>query len=612
LDFDIPFWSFFRISSFGFPSQWGEKTMRTLIRHCVKRVTHFLLNRVALKLIARPVRRRLAHFEAATHRPREVQESLLRDILTHQTATAFGRDHRFDVVRSVEDFRRQVPVAGYEYFEPYIARVRRGETAALLADPRIHMFALTSGTTAVRKFIPVTPRYLSDYKRGWNIWGLKVFRDHPETRLRPIVQMAGDWDEFRTESGVPCGSVTGLTARMQKHFIRWLYCVPPCVSRIKDPRAKYYAALLLSVPRKVGLVAAANPSTLINLARTGDQEKETLLRDIHDGTLSAHLDLPTEVREELRHRLRAYPERARELEAIVARTGTLYPKDYWPADCLLGNWTGGSVGSYLRHYPRYFGAMPVRDVGLIASEGRMTIPMQDGTPAGILDVTTHYFEFIPEAEGDSPQPTVLGAHELKEGQTYYILLTTAFGLYRYHIHDLVRVAGFHNATPLLEFLSKGSHFANITGEKLSEYHVTQAMTEVLRELDLTLTAYSLVPCWSSGAAAADSAEDYEQPYYGLFIEQGDLPDLSVGRRLAEVLDARLRQANIEYASKRESQRLGPVRLELAPTGFWARWDRARLQQTGGTLEQFKHPCLIADPHFRSRMMNEQVPLASGM
>ena len=59
------------------------------------------------------------------------------------------------------------------------------------------MFALTSGTTATRKFIPVTDQYLADYKRGWNIWGLKVFRDHPEVTLRPIVQMSGDWRRVR-------------------------------------------------------------------------------------------------------------------------------------------------------------------------------------------------------------------------------------------------------------------------------------------------------------------------------------------------------------------------------------------------------------------------------
>ena len=585
--------------------------MSNPIRRGMKQVLRFLLKKVVLKAIARPIRRRLNQFEAATHHPREVQEALLHDILRHQAPTAFGRDHRFDAIQCVEDFRRQLPVAGYEYFEPYIARVRRGETAALLADPRIHMFALTSGTTAVRKFIPVTQQYLNDYKRGWNIWGLKVFRDHPAVKMQPILQMSGDPDEFRSESGVPCGAVTGLTAQMQKRVIRWLYSVPPCVARIKDARAKYYVTLLLSIPRKVGMIIAANPSTLINLARTGDQDKEALIRDIHDGTLTAAFDLPADIRADLTRRLRKHHERARQLEDIVSRTGTLYPKDYWPSDCILGNWTGGSVGSYLRHYPNYFGTTPVRDIGLIASEGRMTIPLGDGTPAGVLDVTTHYFEFIPEAEGDSPQPTVLGAHELKEGATYYILLTTAFGLYRYHIHDLVRVAGFHNNTPLIEFLSKGAHFSNLTGEKLSEYHVTQAMVEVLREMDLTLTAYAVAPCFPASEATNGTATDFEQPYYALFVEQGDLADSSIGHRLAQHLDAKLRQVNSEYDSKRESQRLAPLRVEVVRTGFWLQWDRQRLQKTGGTLEQYKHPCLINDPEFRNRIRKEQVLIVNG-
>src|SRR5262249_19827638 len=159
---------------------------------------------------------------------------------------------------------------------PYIARVRKGELNALLADERVYMFAMTSGTTAARKYIPVTPQYLADYRRGWNIWGLKSYREHQKTRLRPILQMSSDWCEFRTESGVQCGSVSGLTADMQKWLIRWLYCVPGCVSRIHDSAAKYYTVLRLSVPRPVGVMIAANPSTLVTLARTGDQEKETL------------------------------------------------------------------------------------------------------------------------------------------------------------------------------------------------------------------------------------------------------------------------------------------------------------------------------------------------
>src|SRR5439155_12876460 len=43
----------------------------------------------------------------------------------------------------------------------------------------------------------------------------------------------------------------------------------------------------------------------------------------------------------------------------------------------------------------------------LASEGRMTIPIADGTPGGVLDIQSHYYEFIPENEIDSPRPTML-------------------------------------------------------------------------------------------------------------------------------------------------------------------------------------------------------------
>src|SRR5262249_47501263 len=200
---------------------------------------------------------------------------------------------------------------------------------------KVFMFALTSGTTAARKYIPVTAQYLADYRRGWNLWGMRAYWDHPEIRVRPIVQLSGDWDEHRTEAGIPCGSVTGLTALVQKRLIRWLYCVPACVGRIKDVTAKYYTVLRLSLPHPVMLIIAANPSTLINLARAGDQDKESLIRDLYDGTLSSKMDVPPHVRAALAWRIRRCRRRARELEAIAQRTGTLYPRDYWPGYCLL-------------------------------------------------------------------------------------------------------------------------------------------------------------------------------------------------------------------------------------------------------------------------------------
>src|SRR5262245_12274396 len=102
---------------------------------------------IARRIIYR-LRRQLEEFDQATHDPQNVQQALLRRILATQADTAFGHDHHMSEIRDMRDFRRQLPVARYEYFEPYIARMRQGELRALVTDPCVHMFALTSGTTA--------------------------------------------------------------------------------------------------------------------------------------------------------------------------------------------------------------------------------------------------------------------------------------------------------------------------------------------------------------------------------------------------------------------------------------------------------------------------------
>src|SRR6516164_1868608 len=229
-----------------------------LLPRSAKRALGSILRYSARKIVGWPIYRHMWRFNKAAANPRGTQETLLRRILAYHSDTDFGHDHAFGLIRDVADFRRQLPVAGYDYFEPYIERVRKGDFRALLGDSRVHMFALTSGTTAARKFIPVTPQYLADYRRGWHLWGLRAYMDHPEVTFRPILQLSSDWDEFRTEAGIPCGAITGLTASMQKRIVRFVYCVPGCVGKVKDAPSKYYLVLRLSMPKRVGLVLAAN------------------------------------------------------------------------------------------------------------------------------------------------------------------------------------------------------------------------------------------------------------------------------------------------------------------------------------------------------------------
>ncbi len=541
--------------------------------------------------LARPFYyRRVKRFLAGAARARQTQRDVLLAKLRRNADSEFGRAHGFAEIQNVADFRRRVPVADYEYFREYVERVKRGDVEAMFAPgTKVLMFALTSGTTSESKFIPVTREFFEEYRRSWFIWAIRNFNDH--RRLLPLktLKLGSNWRQFYTESGVPCGNISGLATELAPWFTRPAFAIPPPVTRIENPAAKHYTALRIAMSNpRIGAIITANPSTLLEFARRADAERESLIRDIHDGSLSRHVDVPDDIRDTLRRSIRrASPTRSRHLEQIVERTGTLYPKDFWPQLSLLAVWLGGSVGVYLPRLPEFYGDTALRDHGLSASEGRMTIPMQDDTCAGILDYASHFYEFIPEDEIDSEHPTVLEAHELEVGHKYFILLTTSAGLYRYDIHDVVRCVDFEGQAPILEFLHKGAHFSSITGEKLSEHQVVSAVKAAFAELQLPIEEFTVAPVM-----------DGERSGYVLLLEpsDGDRDD----EKMVQLVDAHLKQLNCEYADKQESGRLLPLAVRLIPPGTWFRFRQQRTEERGN-LEEYKHPCLVSDLEFAARL-----------
>ena len=255
------------------------------------------------------------------------------------------------------------------------------------------------------------------------------------------------------------------------------------------------------------------------------------------------------------------------------------------------------MGLYLQDFPEYFGDVPVRDVGLMASEGRVTIPIEDGTPAGILDVTGQYVEFIPRDDVESASPRTLRSHELEVGGEYFLLLTTSSGLYRYSLGDLVRCTGWFHAAPMLEFLNKGEHTCSLAGEKLTEHQVLLAMDAAARRLGCAVRNFILSPHWDrppryvlhlepvSAAVAA-------RPGGGGMEGRGEN---GIEASLAAALDEQLRGVNVEYAGKRDSQRLGGVAVKVLPRGFLEGWDHRQAERRRKGNEQYKHQYLLCRP-----------------
>jgi hypothetical protein len=533
------------------------------------------------------LRRRLNRFLADAARARDFQlQALLRKVHRHADSD-FGRDYGFASIHSLDDFRRRIPILTYEDHQPYLSRVLEGQTTAMFAPgTRVLMFAMTSGTTSEPKRLPITEELFREYRAGWRLWGAGVYGDHRELVSAKTLHLTSDWQRYQAPSGVPCGQISGLAATTRPKIASRIFLPPAIVARIHDTAAKHYTALRFALETsRVGMIITANPSTLVEFARRANLQSEALIRDIHDGTLSC--DLPREIRTELAHRIaRRRPERAHELERLAGQHGALLPKHAWPRLAVIAVWTGGSVGVFLPKLAELYGSTAIRDHGLSASEGRMTIPLADGTRAGMLDFYHHYFEFIPVDEHGGSNPTVLEAHELQEGRDYFILLTTSGGLYRYDVHDVVRCVGYQGQAPLLEFLNKGKSYSNLVGEKISEHQVIQAVQRAFQELALPIDTFAVAPVLR------------EKPRYVLLVE----PHVHQNRgiELAECVQSHLQRINEEYQEKCASERLLPIELGVVPTGTW---ETMRREKTGsrGNFEEYKHPCLVQDLAFAERV-----------
>jgi hypothetical protein len=538
-------------------------------------------------------RRQWSKWEALTADPGAAQKTLLLDIVRRNRSTVFGKDHRFDSIQTPADYRRQVAIGDYERLRTYIERAASGEANILTAQP-VLMFTMTSGSTGAPKLIPVTEVNRANHRRLTQLWYYRAYLDHPRLFNGQLLGVVSPAEEGRTKGDIPYGAASGMIHQSSPLWIQNRFAVPYQVAQVKDFAAKYYLTMRLAVEHGISFIGTPNPSTILRLVETADRQKEAIIRDIRDRAISADYEISATIRQAIVSQLRKKPARAAELERFVEHVGALRPRDYWPDLALIGCWKGGSVGVRLKEFTDWFGeSVPVRDLGYMASEAQITLPIGDRGSAGILDIAANYYEFIPESEIDSANPVTLTCERLERERTYYLILTTPAGLYRYDINDLVRVADFHKRTPVIEFVRKGRDVTNITGEKLHVNQVIGAMEQAQQQVEFAPRHYRV-------------SADIVQSRYLISVEfDGGEPARESLERMLQTLEDHLCQLNLEYEQKRRSDRLRAPLLQVMKPGWFERKTRQvvergmrdtqlKAQLLSSELEDSREVALIVD------------------
>ena len=400
--------------------------------------------------------------------PELCQKRILQEMLRASADTEIGKKYGFGEIRSVDEFRKKVPLCTWDDYEEYSKRLTKGESDILFPG-KATFFYRTSGTTAAFKFIPESEREGTARKaltKARNAERLIVSGLGAIHRVFAFFNKSG---LDVTEGGIPCGTASGRTSQLHEaKLLKRLAYSPQMVEELEGDALNYTIMRCTLVYDDISAILGNNAKMMTTLINFAIEHAEEIIEDIRRGTNK--YPMSDKLKEHEKEVLLPNPKRADELQMLYKQK-RLIPKYYWPNLQSTGFWLGGSVGVHVDEVRKLLpdGAKYV-DVGYGASEAKINIPVKCDTPAGPLSIFSSFYEFIPE-EGGEP---VL-AHELKDGKNYEIVLTTYAGLYRYRLKDMIHVDGFTGKTPNIYFLTKTSDVANLGQEKIPGVMLIEAI-----------------------------------------------------------------------------------------------------------------------------------------
>lgn len=504
-------------------------------------------------------------FNWSVENPKQAQERVLKAISGQIRNSAFAKSVLGGAkFTGLQEYRDSVPIMQYEHYRPWVERIAQGEKHVLSKDA-VLSFVETSGTSAQAKLIPVTKSWSKHIQQAQSLWMLSLLRDYPQLAMGDKWNIVSSATERRSQSGLPIGANTGrmqdsLSGIFSKGFLR-----VPEIHKISDQDAKQYVALRIALEHNLVSWTTANPSTFLVYTKKLLEYHRFFEEDLHQGTLQYG---PAEL---------LSPEQRAWFAPYLTKSSV--PMDWKPADiwplAVLNCWKGGSAKVFVDKLPQHIGAeLPVRDLGITASEGYFALPLSHDWDGGVLWNLGELLEFRDH------RGNLYWGWELEQGKQYDLIMSSVNGLLRYDLQDKIEVTGFYKNTPIIRFVGKSGRYINAVGEKVSEEQLALAVGRAQK----VWTHFT----WIGFSGYMDVHTD--NPHIEMVMELSHVVDTEA---IAKELDTALQEISVEYASKRQTQRLHPLSLRLVQPQTYSQFRNWRLSQ-GATDAQVKD-CIIATP-----------------
>lgn len=483
------------------------------------------------------MKQRFHQIELFMKYPHEVQEDLLRNLITSGRHTAFGRSYDFSSISHINTFRERVPVQDYESLKPFILRLKAGEQQ-LLWPSEVRWFAKSSGTTSDKsKFIPVTTEALEEchYKGGKDLLCL-YFHNKPDTQLfnGKLLSLGGSHNINALSNDSFYGDLSAILIQNLPFWIQLFRTPDMSIALMDEWEEKIERMAQVTMHENVTNIAGVPSWTLVLLKRILE--------------ISGKNDL-TEV---------------------------------WPN---LELFVHGAV-NFTPYKEQFRRLIPKSDMYYLetynASEGFFGIQDQCHSEDMLLMLDYGiYYEFIPAGEWDKENPTTLTLDQVKLNEQYALVITTNAGLWRYKIGDTIT---FTSLSPYrIRITGRTAHFINAFGEELIIDNAEKALKEACESTGAAIRDYTAAPVYFN--------EEHSGAHEWLIEFEKEPEDIG---NFAQLLDDALKRQNSDYEAKRYHDKvLGPPLIRTLGPGTFYHWLKSK-EKLGG---QHKVPRLANHRNF---------------
>ena len=391
--------------------------------------------RIAFSVFKALTRSSVKRFEAALMAPEATQKQVLTELTDMVAQTEYGQHYQ---IHSLADFREKLPLVEYGDLQPWVER-QKASAARVLTAETPKLYEKTSGSSGPAKYIPYTKALQNSFSRMFGLWAHDVLENGPGLRSAKLFfSISPSFGEPETtEAGTQVGlsDDSDYVSGWMNWFLKPFFAVPPSLSSIRDPEVfKLELSRALAKARDLEVISVWNPSFLTMILSYMRENSEEL-------------------------------ELASDFET----------KDLWPKLKLISCWTSANAAPLVERLKQEFPEILIQGKGLLATEAPITMPW---IPAkGFVPLLDEVFLEFETQSGD-----LLLLHELQKDETYRVIVSQKGGLSRYRMGDLVKVTGFYQQTPCLDFVGRADSVSDLVGEKLSEAFVHKALQNLRDKL----------------------------------------------------------------------------------------------------------------------------------